>query len=103
VTYTRAAHNSSGVMPAMLACGRPVVATRFEYAQEAAARWPDVHLAELADPDDIHRQLRALIRDRRALAAQQRRAHRLMQPLTWPRAAQAYRAVFEEAVNAPGR
>jgi hypothetical protein len=77
-----------------------VVATRFEYAQEAATRWPDVHLAELADPDDIHRQLRALIRDPKALAARQRRAHRLMQPLTWPRAGEAYRAVFEEAAAA---
>jgi glycosyltransferase involved in cell wall biosynthesis len=99
VTYTRAEHNSSGVMPAMLACGRPVVATRFEYALAAARRWPDVHLADLADPDDIHRRLRELVADRRRLAAQQRRAHRLMQPLTWPRAAEAYRQVFAEAID----
>ncbi len=98
VAYTRASHNSSGVLPAMLACGRPVVATRFEYATAVAPRWPELHLAELADPDDLHRQLRALVSDRRALRAQMRRAHARLQPLTWPHAAAAYRRLFQDAV-----
>jgi glycosyltransferase involved in cell wall biosynthesis len=100
VTYTRASHNSSGVLPAMLACGRPVVATRFEYARAIAPATPDVLLAEIADPDDIARRLRELVADRRALAARMRRAHRQMQWRTWPRTAAMYRGVFAEAMAA---
>jgi glycosyltransferase involved in cell wall biosynthesis len=100
VTYTRATHNSSGTLPAMLACGRPVVATRFEYTCAIAPSTPDLLLAELADPDDIARRLRELVMHRRALPARMRRAHRLMQPRTWPRTAACYRAEFVEAMAA---
>ena len=99
VTYTRATHNSSGVLPAMLACGRPVVATRFEYARAIAPTTPDVLLADLADPDDIAHRLRELVGDRRALAARMRRAHRQMQWRTWPKTAAMYRRVFVEAME----
>ncbi|HEX4509496.1 MAG TPA: glycosyltransferase [Burkholderiaceae bacterium] len=99
VTYTRAAHNSSGVLPTMLACGRPVVATRFEYARAIAPTTPDVLLADIADPDDIAARLRELVADRRHLAARRRRAWRQMQPRTWPKTAASYRAVFVEAMR----
>ena len=99
VTYTRASHNSSGVLPAMLACGRPVVATRFEYARAIAPTTPDVLLADLADPDDIARRLRELVVDRRGLARRMRRAHRQMQWRTWPKTAAMYRRVFVEAMQ----
>jgi len=98
VTYTRASHNSSGVLPAMLACGRPVVATRFEYANAIASTTPDLLLADLADPDDIAQRLRELVADRRGLPARMRRAHRQMQWRTWPRTAAMYRQVFTEAI-----
>jgi glycosyltransferase involved in cell wall biosynthesis len=101
VTYTRASHNSSGVLPAMLACGRPVVATRFEYARAIAPTTPDVLLADLADPDDIAQRLRELVADRRALATRMRRAHRQMQWRTWPRTAAMYRRLFAEAIARP--
>jgi len=100
VTYTRASHNSSGVLPAMLACGRPVVATAFEYARAIAPSTPDLLLAELADPDDIARRVRELVGARRALPARMRRAHRLMQWRTWPKTAAMYRAVYVEAMSA---
>jgi glycosyltransferase involved in cell wall biosynthesis len=99
VTYTRASHNSSGVLPAMLACGRPVVATRFEYARAIAPTTPDVLLADLADPDDIARRLRELVSDRRGLARRMRRAHQQMQWRTWPKTAAMYRRVFVEAMS----
>lgn len=99
VTYTRASHNSSGVLPAMLACGRPVVATRFEYARAIAPTTPDVLLADLADPDDIARRLRELVSDRRGLARRMRRAHQQMQWRTWPKTAAMYRRVFVEAMQ----
>ena len=99
VTYTRATHNSSGTLPAILACGRPVVATRFEYTRAIAPTTPDLLLAELADPDDIARRLRELVTHRRGLAARMRRAHRLMQWRTWPRTAAMYRAEFAAAIE----
>jgi glycosyltransferase involved in cell wall biosynthesis len=102
VTYTRANHNSSGVLPAILACGRPVVATRFEYTLAVAPTTPDLLLAELADPDDIARRLRELITHRRGLAARMRRAHRRMQPRTWPKTAATYRALFADAIAETG-
>jgi glycosyltransferase involved in cell wall biosynthesis len=102
VTYTRAAHNSSGVLPAILACGRPVVATRFEYTIAIAPETPDLLLAELADPDDIARRLRELVAHRRGLAARMRRAHRLMQPRTWPKTAAMYRALFAGVIAEAG-
>jgi len=102
VTYTRATHNSSGTLPAILACGRPVVATRFEYTQAIAQTTPDLLLAELADPDDIARRLRELIAHRRGLPARMRRAHRLMQVRTWPRTAARYRALYVEAMAGAG-
>ena len=101
VTYTRATHNSSGVLPAILACGRPVVATRFEYARAIAAESPDVLLADIADPDDIAQRLRALVAGRRGQATRMRRAHRQMQWRTWPRTAAMYRDVFAEAIARP--
>ena len=100
VTYTRASHNSSGVLPAMLACGRPVVATRFDYARAIAATSPDVLLADIADPDDIAARLRELMADRRHLPARRKRAWQQMQPRTWPRTAAMYRALFVEAMRA---
>jgi glycosyltransferase involved in cell wall biosynthesis len=99
VTYTRATHNSSGTLPAILACGRPVVATRFEYARAIAPTTPDLLLAEIADPDDIARRLRELVAHRRGLSARMRRAHRLMQWRTWPRTAAMYRAAFVAAIE----
>jgi len=101
VTYTRASHNSSGVLPAMLACGRPVVATRFEYARAIAPSTPDVLLADIADPDDIAQRLRELVAGQRTLGARMRRAHRQMQWRTWPKTAAMYRRVFAEAMEAP--
>jgi glycosyltransferase involved in cell wall biosynthesis len=100
VTYTRASHNSSGVLPALLACGRPVVATRFEYACAIAPTTPDVLLADIADPDDIAARLRELIAHPRRLAARRRRAWLQMQPQTWPKTAAMYRAVLVEAMGA---
>lgn len=99
VTYTRASHNSSGVLPAILACGRPVVATRFEYARAIAPSTPDLLLADIADPDDIAQRLRELVAHRRALPARMRRAHRQMQWRTWPKTAAMYRKVFLEAMG----
>ncbi len=100
VTYTRASHNSSGVLPAILACGRPVIATRFEYARAIGPTTPDLLLADIADPDDIAQRLRELVAHRRGLPARMRRAHRQMQWRTWPKTAAMYRACYVEAMAA---
>jgi glycosyltransferase involved in cell wall biosynthesis len=54
VTYTMAGQNSSGILPLILGCGRPVVATDFEYARSVASHVAGVRLANAEDPDAVY-------------------------------------------------
>ena len=54
VTYTNQDHNSSGILPIILSCGRPVVATKFEFAITLNQfRNNGVYLAEVNDSESI--------------------------------------------------
>jgi polysaccharide biosynthesis protein PslF len=99
VTYNRANHNSSGVLSAMLACGRPVVATDFEFARTMAARTDAVLLARVGDADDIYRRIAELVQRPAAMAMRMRRAYTFMQPQHWPKVGEAYLKLLREAAR----
>ncbi len=101
VTYNRANHNSSGVLSAMLACGRPVVATGFEFARMVAQRTDSVRIARIGDAKDIHRRITELISHRAAMPMYQRRAYTFMEPSHWPRVGERYARLFRDASQHP--
>ncbi len=100
VTYTQKDQASSGVLPLMLALGRPVVATSFAYAHRMAARTPGIHLARSDSPEDLCEVIRDTIRDRHALRAEMVRAHSAMRPYVWARVGEEYARVFRAALAA---
>lgn len=63
VTYTMAGQNSSGILPLILGCGRPVVATEFEYARSIATRAEGVLLAKINDADAVYTIIRELVKN----------------------------------------
>ncbi len=99
VTYNRPNHNSSGVLSAMLACGRPVVATDFEFARTIAARTDSVKLARIGDAADIHRCLFEWVSRPAALPMRMRQAYTFMEPSHWPRVGAKYAALFRAAAQ----
>jgi len=99
VTYNRASHNSSGVMSAMLACGRPVVATNFEFARGMAARTESVLLARIGQPADIYRRLKELVQQPAAMPKRRRQAYAFMKSHHWPKVGSAYLKLIREAVR----
>lgn len=99
VTYTRPNHNSSGVLSAMLACGRPVVATDFEFARTFAARTDAVALARIGDPEDIHRRIAAWVATPAAMPMRRHRAYTFMEPSHWDKVGARYAALMRDAVR----
>ena len=59
--YQNPGHASSGPMPVVLAAGRPVVCTPFEFARDKAAEGPGVILAEGFGAADVEAALRRLV------------------------------------------
>jgi glycosyltransferase involved in cell wall biosynthesis len=53
VAYTDCQQSSSGMIPMLLACGRPVIATPFEYVQSTSKMVPGLHMCKGYQSDDI--------------------------------------------------
>lgn len=102
VTYTNSGHNSSGILPLILACGRPVVATNFEYARSIASQVNGVHLAAMNDPSSVHARIHSLATDRKRLRQAMIEVHHSMQKWAWPQIGGRYCAIFEKVAATSG-
>jgi glycosyltransferase involved in cell wall biosynthesis len=99
VTYTEEDHASSGILPLMLAAGRPVVATAFAYAVRMARHAPSIHLAPMTDPERLCRVIHDSIRDAESLRADMLHAHLSTRPFIWSRIGEEYDRVLRAAVS----
>lgn len=63
VTYTEPNHNSSGVLPLILGCGRAVITTNFEYALNLKKSMEDcIQLAEINNSKSIFNSILAMVK-----------------------------------------
>ncbi len=99
VTYTEEEQASSGVLPLMLALGRPVVATAFAYAVRMARRTPGIHLAKSNDPEHLCEAIVDTIRDADTLRGEMVRTYFAMRPYIWTRVGEQYEQVFHAALG----
>lgn len=99
VTYTEEDQASSGVLPLMLAAGRPVVATPFAYAVRMARRMRGVRVATSSEPKHLCETIVDTIRDCDALHNEMVRTHSAMRPYVWGRVGQEYARVFGVAMD----
>jgi glycosyltransferase involved in cell wall biosynthesis len=99
VTYTELEQNSSGILPFMLGCGRPVVATAFAYARSIAKRVPGILLADMNDAEDVFRRIIQLTQDRDRMRSMMHANYSATRSWVWQNAAIHYRNVFEEVLN----
>ncbi len=97
--YTESDQASSGILPIMLACGRPVVATSFDCAKSVAKFVGGVFLSEMNDPDSLCQTIEAIAAKRDLLQPLMSACYAQTRPWLWARAAEQYRDVFREAMG----
>jgi len=90
----------SGTLAYAVGCGKAVIATPFQYAQELLAEGRGV-LVPFRSPSAIAQELCVLLDDRLALQALERRAYAASREMQWPSVGQAYRNLFAEIAAAP--
>jgi glycosyltransferase involved in cell wall biosynthesis len=96
VTYTNPEQFSSGILPLILGCGRPVVATTFNCAKSVARHVPGILLADM-DDEVIFRKLVQITQDRDRMRSMMDASYAATRPWVWQQAAAQYQEVFEEA------
>lgn len=98
VPYTEHDQVSSGILPIILACGRPVVATSFDGAKSAAKSVQGVFLSEMNDPDSIFQTIKAIATKPDLLRPLMSQCYAETRPWLWARTAEQYREVFCHAI-----
>jgi glycosyltransferase involved in cell wall biosynthesis len=99
VTYTDCQQSSSGMVPLFLGCGRPVIATPFEYARDAAGRVPGMHLCRGYTPSDLLDVLRSFVSDKETILASMPMIFAATRPWVWAGAGSVYQSAFVRAGN----
>jgi glycosyltransferase involved in cell wall biosynthesis len=94
VTYRTALQNSSGILPLMVACGRPVVATDFEYAKTVANQAMGVFLVGVDNSEALFETLRDLTDDIERIRSLMMPAYFSARSWSWQQAARDYLAAF---------
>ena len=94
--YQNPAHSSSGPMPLVLAAGRPVVCTPFEFARDKAAEGPGVILADGFAAPDVEAALRRLI-SMVDLAGLGEALYRRTRSWAWPKVGAVYDSALRSA------
>lgn len=103
IGYSDMAQNSSGVIPWVLGCGRPVVATPFEYARCTTGVIGGLMVADRPDAASIMRCMRRVVEDLSPI-----RTHLMpsvyanTRQWLWRYAADRYRATLAEAATRTG-
>lgn len=99
VTYMDEEQASSGVLPLMLALGRPVVATRFAYAKRMSSEVPGIRLVGGEDARELCEALQSALGDRNELRYEMRRAYDGMRPYIWSCVGNAYDRVLRASMQ----
>ena len=99
VTYTEPDQISSGILPMMLGCGRPIVATKFDAARSVAKCVSGIYLAEINDPDSVCDRIQEAVGQRERQSEIMRLSYAQTRPWLWQHAAASYREVFEQSAQ----
>jgi polysaccharide biosynthesis protein PslF len=100
VTYRTRSQNSSGILPLILACGRPVVASDFEYARSIAMRSRGVFLVSMDDSRSVFDTLLHLAHETDRIRDLMLPIHQCARQWSWQAAAARYEIVFRNAASA---
>jgi glycosyltransferase involved in cell wall biosynthesis len=98
VPYTESDQISSGILPMMPACGRPVLATAFDYAKSISCSAPGVILTEMNDPDRLYARLLEISTRRDWLRAIMQTCYSQTRPWLWRHSAAQYRDAFQSVL-----
>jgi polysaccharide biosynthesis protein PslF len=93
---------SSGVLPFILACGRPVISTRFAYARECADRCDGVILTEASSPDCLLDTMHLVWNNRGAIHDLMERTYRQTRGWIWSSVAGRFYNIISEAIQNAG-
>ena len=93
--YTPPAKSSSGIVPTILGCGRPVITSSFEYAQATSKQIPGIYVVPSDDADDVCQMMEGLIERKDEVRSQMSSIYAATRPWTWRRTAAQYHELFE--------
>ncbi len=93
--YGEPAQNSSGMVPTILGCGRPVIASPFEYVRATTKQVPGLYVTPSNDVDDICQTIDGLIERKDELRKEMQSIYAATRPWTWDRIAARYHELFE--------
>jgi glycosyltransferase involved in cell wall biosynthesis len=103
VPYTESDQISSGILPIILACGRPVLATAFDCAKSISRSMGGVILTEINDPDQLCTRLREIAGHPDQLRAMMPTCYAQTRPWLWKYAAahydHAFRSILEPSLS----
>jgi glycosyltransferase involved in cell wall biosynthesis len=97
VNYADLTQNSSGVIPLILGCGRPIFSTPIEYARDTTMRVPGIFLMNMDSPDYITEAFFTAYRDQEDLRQLQPRIHGATRSWVWSEAASHYEHILAHA------
>jgi len=98
VTYTESQHNSSGILPTILGCGRPVIATKFEYAIQLSSKFGNgIYLSDINDPGSLYETIKTLPFEGKARKELMKTCFEKSRDWLWKNVAEQYKEVFKEA------
>lgn len=98
IGYTDLSHSSSGILPLILACARPVVSTPTDYALATAKATPGIFLTSAATSSAIRDRLINVYKEWAQIRELTPRIYDRTRDWIWPRAAEQYKSVFYEAL-----
>jgi len=97
IGYTDLSHSSSGIVPLILACGRPVVSTPFEYSRETATRTSGLFLTSGVNAQAFYESIKSVIANWESMKAIMPLIHRGAEEWIWPSVARQYLRVLKAA------
>ena len=99
VPYTEPDQISSGILPIMLACGRPVLATKFECAKSVSSAVGGVFLAEINNPDSLFARLSEITAQPGRLRPMMQSCYAQTRQWLWKHSAAKYGETFSSALE----
>src|SRR6202521_1379314 len=97
IGYTDLNHSSSGIIPLILACGRPVISTPIEYSRATASIVSGLFLTSRITVDAMAETIRYVIAHRDYVKKLMPAIYNDTRKWNWRRAAEQYLAAFREA------
>lgn len=91
--YTRLEQSSSGILALMVACGRPIVATPFQFAKSRISHFSGV-IAQSCSPYDFAAAIQKLLKQRKAWPAISDYNYNLGKEWSWKNVATKYLSVY---------